>query len=131
MAGANAPDFGAQLRRLRLAAHLSQEQLAEQAGLSRRGIQDLERGARRLPHPSTVQRLARALGAEPTELVRGRGRVVLGPSNLPAPLTSFVGRERETTSLRQRVQSTRLVTLTGPGGIGKTRLALRTAEDLR
>src|SRR5262249_20697149 len=63
--GTNQP-FGAQLQRHRLLAGLSQEELAERSGLSRRGITDLERGARRMPHPATVRRLADALGlAEP------------------------------------------------------------------
>src|SRR5579859_1515483 len=53
--------FGVLLR-YRLAAGLSQEELAERAGLSRRGLSDLERGARRTPYPATVRRLAEALG---------------------------------------------------------------------
>ncbi|MDP9367270.1 MAG: tetratricopeptide repeat protein [Chloroflexota bacterium] len=53
--------------------------------------------------------------------------------NLPSPLTPFVGREAEVASLCSllRQDGIRLVTLTGPGGIGKTRLALRVASDLR
>ncbi len=54
-------------------------------------------------------------------------------SRLPTELNSFVGRERELDELRKLVSATRMVTLTGPGGIGKTRLALRalasTADD--
>src|SRR5260221_1045850 len=53
--------FGTRLRSQRLAAGVTQEQLAERAGLSVRGIQDLERGARRVPHAETVRRLASAL----------------------------------------------------------------------
>jgi predicted ATPase/class 3 adenylate cyclase len=55
------------------------------------------------------------------------------PSNLPAQLTSFIGREAEINALRRMVTSgvTRLVTLTGPGGTGKTRLALEVATALR
>ncbi|KAA1428660.1 ATP-binding protein [Nocardioides antri] len=51
--------------------------------------------------------------------------------NLPVEVTSFVGRRRELTELRQLLTTARLVTVTGPGGVGKTRLALRLAADLR
>jgi predicted ATPase/DNA-binding CsgD family transcriptional regulator len=51
--------------------------------------------------------------------------------NLPAPTTAFVGRSRELDEVRQLLSSARLVTLTGVGGVGKTRLALRVAADLQ
>ncbi|WP_062353471.1 ATP-binding protein [Herbidospora yilanensis] len=51
--------------------------------------------------------------------------------NLPAELTSFVGRSRLLTQIRQRIQQSRLVTVTGIGGVGKTRTALRVAHQLR
>jgi predicted ATPase/class 3 adenylate cyclase len=51
------------------------------------------------------------------------------PHNLPIQLTSFVGREREVAELRPLLVSSRLLTLTGPGGIGKTRLAMRLAAE--
>jgi predicted ATPase/class 3 adenylate cyclase len=51
-------------------------------------------------------------------------------TNLPSQLTSFIGREREVTRVRELLTRTRLLTLTGPGGTGKTRLALQTASDL-
>ena len=56
--------FGGLLRRLRLAAGLSQEALAERAGLSARGVSDLERGARAVPRAETVRLLADALGLD-------------------------------------------------------------------
>lgn len=52
------------------------------------------------------------------------------PSNLPAQLTSFVGREREVREILALLAKTRLLTLTGPGGTGKTRLALYVAEEV-
>ena len=54
----------------------------------------------------------------------------VGTHNLPASLTSFVGRERELVEVKRMLAMTRLLTLTGPGGSGKTRLALETAADL-
>src|SRR5215471_19016501 len=52
------------------------------------------------------------------------------PGNLPAELTSFVGRRRELAELKRLLSTTRLLTLTGAGGAGKTRLALRAAAEL-
>ncbi len=51
-------------------------------------------------------------------------------TNLPAQLTSFIGREKESAEIKQLLASHRLVTLTGPGGTGKTRLALHVAAEL-
>jgi predicted ATPase/class 3 adenylate cyclase len=52
------------------------------------------------------------------------------PHNLPVQLTSFVGRERELAETRRLLETTRLLTLTGPGGTGKTRLALQLAAEM-
>lgn len=52
------------------------------------------------------------------------------PSNLPVELTSFVGRQREVDEASELLATTRLLTLTGPGGTGKTRLAIRVAAGL-
>src|SRR5258706_6130398 len=54
----------------------------------------------------------------------------LFPNNLPVQLTSFVGRENEIAELKQELESHRLVTLTGSGGTGKTRLSLQVAAEL-
>src|SRR6266487_7179837 len=51
-------------------------------------------------------------------------------SNLPVQLTSFIGRERELAEVERLMSTSRLVTLTGAGGCGKTRLALRVTTDL-
>src|SRR5262245_7392787 len=50
--------------------------------------------------------------------------------NLPAPSTYFVGRKRETADVKRLLQTSRLLTLTGPGGTGKTRLALQAASEM-
>jgi predicted ATPase len=53
------------------------------------------------------------------------------PGNLPAEATSFIGRRREAAGVRKKLSLSRLVTLVGPGGVGKTRLAVRVASDVR
>src|SRR5262245_19852963 len=58
------PGFGDLLRHHRITAGLTQEELAERAGLSARGVQDVERGLRRTPHPDTVRRLIDALNLQ-------------------------------------------------------------------
>ena len=134
--------FGAALRRYRLAAGLTHEVLAERAGLSARTISDIERGVSRSPRQQSLSLLASALALTPdqrTVLETAARREVLaskldGPfHNLPAQLTGFVGREQETAVVAELVQrhDVRLVTLTGAGGSGKTRLAIRVAEALR
>jgi predicted ATPase/class 3 adenylate cyclase len=54
----------------------------------------------------------------------------LRPNNLPADVTSFIGRDRQIREISARLAGARLLTLTGPGGTGKTRLAIRVAEEL-
>ena len=53
------------------------------------------------------------------------------PGNIPTPMTTFVGRRREVAEIERALQGGRLVTLTGPGGTGKTRLALQTSAEIR
>lgn len=127
-------EFRHLLRRHRALAGLSQEALAERAGISRRGLADLERGARRFPYPDTARRLAAALELDPAEreafMAAGRpgpreskGRYTLQIEPLP-----LVGRERELEEISQLAVGSRLLTLTGTGGIGKTRLAVELAH---
>jgi predicted ATPase/DNA-binding CsgD family transcriptional regulator len=52
------------------------------------------------------------------------------PGNLPSEATSFVGRRRELAELKRKLSSARLVSLVGPGGVGKTRLAIRAAAEV-
>jgi len=68
-----------------------------------------------------------------TELRDGVPQRARGDSfaNLPEPLTSFVGRERELVELKRLLAKNRLLTLTGAGGIGKTRLALQLAAEVK
>jgi predicted ATPase/class 3 adenylate cyclase len=54
----------------------------------------------------------------------------VAPNNLPVPITSFVGREAEMAEVKHLLAAARLLTLRGPGGAGKTRLALQAATDL-
>ena len=132
--------FGAQLKALREAAGFTQEELATIAGLSVHAVSALERGERRRPHVETVRALSAALNlpgptrdallasaraAAPTAAV-GQLRDV----SLPLALTALLGREADVQTLRQWLAdpAARLITLTGPGGAGKTRLALELAR---
>ncbi|QKW18853.1 AfsR/SARP family transcriptional regulator [Kitasatospora sp. NA04385] len=95
-------------------------------------------------YEETRRTLAERLGVDPSpelsalHLALLRGEFTAEPrsgpaprrSNLPLALTSFVGRERECATVRELLGATRLVTLTGPGGAGKTRLAAEVAAGL-
>ena len=123
---------------------MSQEALAQRADLSVDAIAGLERGRRSAPHAETLGRLIQALdltagdresfvrAAEPTSRPVLAAPVI--PHNLPVFLSSFVGRTEAFVALRQLLASSppgaRLLTLVGPGGIGKTRLALKIARSL-
>ena len=144
--------FGDLLRGLRLRVGLSQEALAERAGISTRGISDLERGINRAPQRETAVRLANALdlaGDERAAFVALAQRRAAGSgpvessatrrpaAGIPVPLTALVGREEALRALTDLLRPdqpadspARLVTLTGPGGVGKTRLAIAAATDL-
>jgi len=136
------PAFGELLRKLRRDAGYSQEILAERAGLSAGAIAALEQGIRRAPYRYTVGALADALRLEDaarrafeetaaTARQRQRGRDANEPAvshNIPAALTSFVGRETEMAELKALLKDHRLVTVTGSGGVGKTRIATEIAR---
>jgi len=144
--------FGELLRAHRVAAGLTQEALAASANLSVRGIADLERGTRRYPYVETLRRLSHSLALTPSQhdelVAAGRRPIRIDTQSrplsarapgialsLPAELTSFIGREGLLAEVGQLLSpaapTCRLVTLTGPGGTGKTRVALRAAAAVR
>jgi DNA-binding XRE family transcriptional regulator len=147
--------FGGQLRRLRIRAGLSQEALAELADVSKATIASLEQGLRSRPHPHTVAALADALNlgspdrlgllewagaaqarrgatgppttAPEAMLATGRVRIPVSPS----PLIGRMDEVAQASALLAPSRShVRLLTLQGPGGVGKTRLALAVATSL-
>jgi len=146
----NAPEpssFGEVLRSYRVTAGLSQDALADRAGLSTRAISALECGVNQAPRRSTLNLLAEALEldvadraafeavawqrraprAAPVSAHRNRRR----PIPVPVPLTRMIGRGRELAEVCALVErnDVRLLTLVGPCGVGKTRLALQVAAD--
>jgi predicted ATPase/transcriptional regulator with XRE-family HTH domain len=174
--GASSPTFGARLRRSRQEAGLSQEELAERAGMSSQAIGALERGDRKRPYPATLRRLADALGlvgderaaflatapshgsakehaveaaagvtasespdpaadagiAVPDSSDLPRAADVPDLPDLPTPLTTLLGRDDDVAQVSALLQEgARLLTLTGPGGVGKTRLSLQIAAEAR
>ena len=139
--------FGYWVLRRRKALDLTRGELATRVGCAAETIKKIERDERR-PSRQIAELLANALGVLPEEYehflqsARGERSVdglhLLSPSlnpfprphNLPSQLTSFIGREKEIETVKQLIASHgggRLLTLTGAGGSGKTRLALQVA----
>ena len=142
------PSFGSWVREARTALDLTQEALAERTGCAVQTIRKIEAGERR-PSQQMAHRLAQALElpaeeqapflqAARTAVSRPAGTPAPGPpsppprltSALPAVHTRFVGRVAELAEIRRLLGDPhyRLVTLVGPGGIGKTRLALEAVQ---
>jgi tetratricopeptide (TPR) repeat protein/transcriptional regulator with XRE-family HTH domain len=147
--------FGSLLRSLRMAAGLTQEELAEAARLSYRSVSDLERGVSRFPRRDTARLLADALGLSGDDragfeaAARGRppaaGNVVAWPlpggiaaatRTLPRDIASFTGRELEIESILAAVSGAGaggvvdICAIDGMAGIGKTALAVHAAHRL-
>lgn len=142
MDAADVPTFARMLRDLRIAAGLSQEGLAERSGLSVRGISDLERGARRAPRLETVRMLMDGLALDDDQraalLQAARPHHARGPDTgdgvgrLPQPLAPLIGRSDELRNVQHLLlrPDVRIVTLVGPGGVGKTTLAVAVTHEL-
>jgi tetratricopeptide (TPR) repeat protein/transcriptional regulator with XRE-family HTH domain len=136
MSSLPAPTVGTLLKRYRRAAGLTQEALAERAGISADTISTLERGSNLSPRSDTIDRLADALVLAPAERAHlhevAHGLVV--PAGAPAPalrlaaagvsLPPLVGREQELTRLARHLagEGPPLLLLAGEPGIGKSRL---------
>jgi transcriptional regulator with XRE-family HTH domain len=141
--------LSALVRRFRLTAGFSQEELAERSGLSARAISDLERGLSVRPRLETIRMLAEGLGLRDSErasliaaarpelrahsddsVTEDTTRFGNPPVDLPTLPGRLIGREADVADLVSRVtqRDGRLITVSGPGGVGKTRLALEAAH---
>lgn len=147
--------FGEWLRRQRRALDLTQDELAKRAGCASGTIRKIEADELR-PSKQLAEILAQRLDIPPDQrgdfvrCARGMWRDGFSPlpidtaaatrpaaprqikliHNLPIPLTSFIGRERERVDIKRLLLQSRLLTLTGAGGCGKTRLAIEVARNL-
>ena len=131
--------LGESLRAFRTAAALTQEQLAERAGISVQAIAALENGRSRRPYPHTLSAIGDALRLSPEQRAALAAavpkRAAPDPSRpaasiLPPP-SELIGREGDIAALTDAFrQGARLLTITGPGGVGKTSLATRVAGQV-
>jgi predicted ATPase/Tfp pilus assembly protein PilF/DNA-binding Xre family transcriptional regulator len=139
------PDFAVLLQRFRRKRKLTQEDLALRAGISAQSISLFERGLVRRPHKGTIELLVHALGLAADEAMAlyraARGAPVSDEAPVlrppedqpPMSLTQLIGREEEEAAIVHLLSraSVRLLTLTGPAGVGKTRLAIQVAITLK
>src|SRR5215216_4529403 len=136
--------FGEWLHQRRRMLDLTQQALADQVGCARITLRRIEAGVlkpskelalillEKLNVPSEEYeawlRFARGLSGFPERSVDSFSSKPR--TNLPASLTSFIGREKELDEITKLIANNRLVTLTGAGGIGKTRLSIQVASGL-
>jgi predicted ATPase/transcriptional regulator with XRE-family HTH domain len=132
--------FAELLRTQRTVAGLSQRELAQRSGLSERCVRDLERGATSRPRHHSVRAVAEALGLVGPELASflavatGNARVALVATAAdPWPDGDLVGRAADLRRLVDLVAGGRhrIITVTGPAGVGKSRLVSELAAILR
>lgn len=144
--------FGELLRRFRVEASLTQEALADRCRISPATVAAIEQGRRTAPRLSTVRLIADALELPAEDLAKlaaaaqggtvrtsadrpgGRGAAGVAPfaaavaagqvKGVPTTWTSFIGRESEQAAILAALADSRVVSLVGPGGVGKTRLAI-------
>jgi non-specific serine/threonine protein kinase len=132
--------FGEWLRHRRRELDLTQEELARQVGCARISIRKIEADQMR-PSKQLAELLIKHLRVPAQEagnfmrLARGGAsassvETFESPDNLPHPISSFIGREREIAEVKRLIGNSRLVTLTGAGGCGKTRLAIEVAGQI-
>jgi predicted ATPase/transcriptional regulator with XRE-family HTH domain len=139
--------ISSQLRRLRLQRGFTQEELSERSGISVRTIRNLERGQILAPRRASVEMLLEALDTDlrrdtpvdPSNRLDPALGLALGWNQLGEPggvawhgtrqqRTALIGRDTAVDQVSQRVDAHRLVVVTGPGGVGKSRIALAAAE---
>jgi predicted ATPase/DNA-binding XRE family transcriptional regulator len=135
--------FGIWLRKQRRALDLSRQAFADQVGCAEVTLRRIEAGTLK-PSQELASLLVEQLGipeAERSQWISFARGLSDFPSqshlssnkpksNLPAPLTSFIGREKEQAEVIQLITKHRLVTLTGSGGVGKTRLSLEVGKQI-
>jgi predicted ATPase/DNA-binding CsgD family transcriptional regulator len=130
---------GTELRRRRRALNLTQATLGRELAVTATTVARWERGEQVIGHPGAVllaldhlaELLSRERDSAPrTALARGLNGTGVVPHNLPLQVSSCVGRERQVQEIKDLLARERLVTITGTGGVGKTRLAVEVASQV-
>jgi predicted ATPase/DNA-binding XRE family transcriptional regulator len=130
MSGDSVLPNGQEVKRVRRSRGWTQDDVAQRiqgrvGPFSKRTLQNIEAG--KPVHLRSIRLVAEELGTDVSSLLQDQAATL---HNLPSPLTSFVGREKTLIEIKDLLDSHRLLTLTGAGGCGKSRLALELAYDL-